>query len=151
MRNILLSLILLLSLCSTAQRFSAPYVELTDGIILFHAPIDAQPHHRIVPDCISDNTRVRMDIMLPPDFNIQAFRDKQEIVLHQSSQYLDTREGQESFITTYLLLIHINRGKTAEYQEEYAEALETLRKAKGVWIRDAMELVEEAEMRDQYH
>ena len=150
MRNILLSVILLLSLCSTAQRFSAPYVEITDGIILFHAPIDAQPHHRIVPDCISDNTHVRYDIMLPPNFNVQAFRDKQEVLLHQYSQNLDTHDGREDFITTYLLLIHINRGKTAEYQEEYAEALKTLRKAKGVWIRDAMELVEEAEERDKY-
>ena len=150
MRNILLSLILLLSLCSTAQRFSAPYVEITDEMILFHAPIDAQPHHRIVPDCISDNTRVRMDIMLPPRFDVQAFRDKQEVLLHQYSQNLDTHEGREDFITTYLLLIHINRGRTAEYQEEYAEALKTLRKAKGTWVRGAMELVEEAEKRDLY-
>ena len=150
MKHIFISLILLISLSATAQRFSEPYVEITDGIILFHAPIDAQPHHRIIPDCISDNTHVRMDIMLPPNFDVQAFRDKQEVQLHRYSQNLDTREGREGFITTYLLVIHINRGKTAEYQEEYAEALKTLRKAKGVWIRDAMELVEEAEERDSY-
>ena len=150
MKHIFISLILLISLSASAQRFSPPYVEITDGIIIFHAPIDAQPHHRIVPDCISDNTHVRYDIMLPPNFNVQAFRDKQEVLLHQYSQNLDTREDQESFITTYLLLIHINRGKTAEYQKEYAEALKILRKAKGVWIRNAMELVEEAEKRDLY-
>jgi len=151
MKNILstLTLILLLTTGVFAQQFSAPYVEITDGIILFHAPIDAMPQNRLVPDCISKSTRVRADIMLPPRFDVQAFRNQQEIQLYRHAQNLDTREGQEAFITTYLLLIHINREKTATYQEEYAEALKTLRKAKGAWVRDAMELVEEAEERDR--
>jgi len=61
----------------------------------------------------------------------------------------DIRGGRYSFITTYLLLIHINRERTDVFQKEYAEALKTMRKAKGAWVHDAMVLVEEAEERDR--
>ncbi|PID94169.1 MAG: hypothetical protein CSA95_04545 [Bacteroidetes bacterium] len=142
---------ILLATGGYAQRFSAPYVEIKHGVILFHAPIDATPNQRLVPDCISNSTRVRADIMLPPHFEAQAFRDQQEARLHHYAQKLDTRQGQEDFITTYLLLIHINRGKTAEYQKAYAHALKKLRNSKGTWVKKAMELVKEAEERDQYH
>ena len=151
MKNIFISLIIFCAIGVNAQPYSKPFVEISNGEINFYAPLNDNPQDRLMPDIISINTNVIHNIMLPPGFDAQAFRNQQEVQLHRYSQSLETRKGQEGFINTYLLLIHINRGKTAEYQEEYAEALKILRKAKGVWIRNAMELVEEAEKRDQYH
>jgi len=150
MKNIFISLIIFCAIGVNAQPYSKPYVEISNGKINFYAPLNDNPQDRLMPDIISINTNVIPNIMLPSGFDAHAFRNQQEVQLHSYSQSLDTREGQEGFINTYLLLIHINRERTSEFKEEYAEALKTLRKAKSVWIRDAMELVEEAEMRSLY-
>ena len=150
MKNIFISLIIFCAIGVNAQPYSKPFVEISNGEINFYAPLNDNPQDRLMPDIISINTNVIHNIMLPPGFDAQAFRNQQEVQLHRYSQSLDTREGQEGFINTYLLLIHINRERTSEFKEEYAEALKILRNAKGVWIRDAMELVEEAEMRSLY-
>ena len=149
MKNIFISLIIFCAIGVNAQPYSKPFVEISNGKINFYAPLNDNPQDHLMPDIISINTNVIPNIMLPPGFDAQAFRNQEEVQLNRYSQNLDTREGQEGFINTYLLLIHINRERTAEFQKEYAEALNTLRKAKGVWVRDAMELVEEAEKRDR--
>ena len=149
MKNIFISLIIFCAIGVNAQPYSKPYVEISNGKINFYAPLNGNPQDRLMPDIISKNTNVIPNIMLPPGFDAQAFRNQQEVQLHRYSQSLNTHEGREGFITTYLLLIHINRERTAALQEEYSEALKTLRKAKGTWVRDAMELVEEAEERER--
>ncbi|NCD41729.1 MAG: hypothetical protein EOL88_06510 [Bacteroidia bacterium] len=115
----------------------------------FHSTIDGSRHQRLVADCKSDKTHVRIDTMQHPRFDVPAVSNQQEVKRNQFSSAPSTQGGRKKFMTTYQLHLHINRGKTPKDQEAFAKALKTLCNARIAYLRGVMELAGETEKRDQ--